>query len=82
MAKIFESTVYSLYVCVLHARHILYGRKYWRSLNLAVCSRAEEIKILADLNLAVRYRYVIVIRIICAYEFNTEILADFNLAVV
>ena len=33
--------------------HIPYSRKYWRSLNLAVWSRAAEIKILADLNLAV-----------------------------
>ena len=32
---------------------IPYSRKYWRSLNLAVWSRAAEIKILADLNLAV-----------------------------
>ena len=30
-----------------------YSRKYWRSLNLEVWSRAAEIKILADLNLAV-----------------------------
>ena len=30
-----------------------YSRKYWRSLNLAVWSRAAEIKVLADLNLAV-----------------------------
>ena len=34
--------------------HVIpYSRKYWRSLNLAVWSRAAEIKILADLNLAV-----------------------------
>ena len=32
---------------------IPYSRKYWRSLNLAVWSRAAEIKILADFNLAV-----------------------------
>ena len=30
-----------------------YSRKYWLSLNLAVWFRAAEIKILADLNLAV-----------------------------
>ena len=33
---------------------IPYSRNYWRSLNLAVWSRAAEIKILADFNLAVR----------------------------
>ena len=32
---------------------IPYSRKYWRSLNLVVWSRAAEIKILADFNLAV-----------------------------
>ena len=36
-----------------------YRRKYWRSLNLAVWSQAVEIKILADLNLAVALRSVI-----------------------
>ena len=46
---------------------------------MAVWSRAAKIKILADLNLAVWYS--IVIRIY-AYTCNTEILADFNLAVV
>ena len=32
---------------------LLYSRKYWRSLNLAVWSQVAKIKILADLNLAV-----------------------------
>ena len=40
---------------------IPYSRKYWRSLNLAVWSQAAEIKILADLNLAVALRSVNVI---------------------
>ena len=56
---------------------LLYSRKYWRSLNLAVWSRAAEIKILANLNLAVQYGIIIMyIRI------YTEILANSNLAVV
>ena len=38
---------------VLDILVIPYSRKYWRSLNLAVWSRAAEIKILAGLNLAV-----------------------------
>ena len=63
-----------MYICI-----IPYRRKYWRSLNLAVWSRAAEIKTLADLNLAVRYRHTIYAH---TCTFNTEILADFNLAVV
>ena len=43
----------------LESRRIPYSRKYLRSLNLAVWSRAAEIKTLADLNLAVRYGIVI-----------------------
>ena len=46
---------------------------------MAVWSRVTEIKILADLNLAVRYGILIHIH---AHTFNTEILADFNLAVI
>ena len=38
---------------------IPYSRKYWQTLNLAVWSQAAEIKILADLNLAVALRSVI-----------------------
>ena len=43
----------------VHACHIPYSRKYWRSLNLAVWSQAAKIKILAELNLAVALRSVI-----------------------
>ena len=46
--------------CVSYICHSLpYSRKYWRSLNLAVWSQAAEIKILANLNLAVALRSVI-----------------------
>ena len=61
------------------AKHIPHSRKYWRSLNLAVWSRAAEIKILADLNSAVRYSIIICTY---AYTYNREILVDFNSAVV
>ena len=44
-------------ICLID--NILYSQKYWRSLNLAVWSQAAEIKILADLNLAVALRSVI-----------------------
>ena len=43
----------------LHRGKIPYSRKYWRSLNLAVWSQVVEIKILANLNLAVALRSVI-----------------------
>ena len=43
-------------ICLID--NILYSQKYWRSLNLAVWSQAAEIKILADLNLAVALRCV------------------------
>ena len=56
---------------------IPYSHKYWRELNLVIEPKITIIaRILADLNLAVRYR--IAIRIIC----ELEILADFNLVVV
>ena len=42
---------------------ILYSRKYWRELNLAVWSKTDITKILAYFNLAVRYG----IAIICTY---------------
>ena len=53
--------VYTEYWCQHSLRHfyIPYSRKDWRSLNLAVWSQAAEIKILADLNLAVALRSVI-----------------------
>ena len=38
---------------------LAYSWKYWRSLNLVVWSQVAEIKILADLNLAVALRSVI-----------------------
>ena len=46
---------------------------------MAVWSSDAEIKTLADLNLAVRYGIVICVY---TYTFNTEKLANFNLAVV
>ena len=60
---------------MISAAHIPYSRKYWRELNLAVGPQIAIAKILADLNLAVRYG--IATCIICKYE----ILAHFNLAV-
>ena len=47
------SFVLPLRAGLICASCIPYSRKYWRSLNLAIWSRAAEIKILADLNLAV-----------------------------
>ena len=39
--------------------HILYSQKYWRELNLASEPKIAIARILADLNLAVRYRIAI-----------------------
>ena len=36
-----------------------YSQKYWRELNLAVGSQIAILNVLADLNLAVRYRIAI-----------------------
>ena len=46
---------------------VLYGRKYWRELNLAVGSQITIANVLADLNLAVRYG--IAIRIYASKKF-------------
>ena len=54
-----------------------YSQKYWRELNLVVCSQTGITKILADFNLAVQYGIAI-----HTYARAEEILADFNLAVV
>ena len=48
------------YICLII---LPYSRKYWRELNLAVEPKIAIARILADLNLAVRYG--IAIRIIC-----------------
>ena len=45
-----------LHVCIIY--NILYSRKYWRELNLAVGSQIAILNVLADLNLAVRYGIV------------------------
>ena len=45
--------IFLLFVFLGGVGCIPYSRKYWWSLNLAVWSRAAEIKMLADLNLAV-----------------------------
>ena len=58
-----------------HYIHVLYSRKYWWELNLAVEPKIAIARILVDLNLAVRYGIAICIITICE-------LADFNLAVV
>ena len=74
--------IISMHLLIVHTSYAYiqwYSRKYWWSLNLAVWSRNAGIKILAYLDLAVRYGIVIHIY---AYEFHTETLADFNLAVV
>ena len=39
--------------------NIPYSQKYWRELNLAVGSQMAIVKVLADFNLAVRYRIAI-----------------------
>ena len=53
-----------------------YSRKYWRELNLAIEPKLAIARILADLNLAVRY--VVAIRIYVSRKFWS----DFNLAVI
>ena len=55
---------------------IPYSQKYWRELNLAVEPKIAIARILADLNLAVRYRIAI-----CIYA-NRKFWRIFNLAVV
>ena len=45
--------------------YILYSRKYWWELNLAVGSQMAIAKVLVDFNLAVRYRITIHIQCIC-----------------
>ena len=52
-----------LSACNLLPYNLPYSRKYRWSLTLAVWSRAVEMKILADINLAVRYHYAY----ICVY---------------
>ena len=48
--------------CVSECTCIPYSRKYWRELNLTVEPKIANIaRILADLNLAVRYRIAILI---------------------
>ena len=44
-----------LFLTCMLSVHILYSRKYWRELNLAVEPKIAIARILADLNLAVRY---------------------------
>ena len=56
--------------CATNDVHVLYNRKYWRELNLAVGPQIAIAKILADLNLAGWYHAY---TCICKYE----ILADF-----
>ena len=51
-------------VCVVHNMTIPHSRKYWRELNLTVEPKIAIARILADLNLAVRYG--ITIRILYA----------------
>ena len=55
VAKVCSYCTVTCHWCKIEAFsiYIPYSRKYWRSLNLAIWSRAAEIKILADLNLAV-----------------------------
>ena len=57
----------------LNLCHILYSRKYWQQLNLAVGPKIAIAKILADLNFSVRDRHM--------YVCKQETLADFNLVV-
>ena len=52
-----------IHTIIILLRSIPYSRKYWRELNLAVKPKITITRILADLNLAVRYG--IAIRIIC-----------------
>ena len=53
-----------MYVCICMYMYVPYSWKYWRALNLAVEPKITIERILADLNLAVRYG--IAIRIIYA----------------
>ena len=47
--------------CLMLFRDLPYSRKYWRELNLAVEPKIAIARILADLNLAFRYRIAICI---------------------
>ena len=57
----------NLSVNSLAAKYLPYSRKYWRALNLAVEPKIAIERILADLNLAVRYG--IAIRIYVSRKF-------------
>ena len=57
-----------VYLTVIIVGIILYSRKYWRELNLAVEPKIAIARILADLNLAVRYG--IAIRIHASRKFD------------
>ena len=50
-----------------HILNIPYSQKYWRELNLAVEPKITIARILADLNLVVRYR--IAIRVYASWKF-------------
>ena len=52
---------------MLHVKRIPHSRKYWQELNLAVEPKIAIARILADLNLAVRYG--IAIRIYASRKF-------------
>ena len=54
-----KSTCVCINVTIMHGIIILYSRKYWRKLNLAVEPQIAIARILADLNLAFRDRIAI-----------------------
>ena len=65
-------------LCCVYLNPLLYSRKYWRELNLAVGSQIAFARILTDLNLAVWHRIGI-----CIYASKIlSKIAGFNLAVV